>query len=182
MSVYKAVVRSNELYHFNKKHDRLGRFDTGDGDGDGIIDDHKNQRKDFSSGALGIDHRKVAKASGGWHPITKPYEHSSAADKPPKGIEKLPKSSIFKSGSFAEYKNKDGTVDNVAYTKSGAKKVLAGLGSVAVGKFLQNSDNFIVQGVGFTSEYLGWFTVGYGGAQTVVGLANQVHNANAVKR
>lgn len=35
MPTYKAIFRSDELYHFNKNHDRLGRFDTGDGDGDG---------------------------------------------------------------------------------------------------------------------------------------------------
>lgn len=28
------------LVHFNANHDKLGRFDTGDGDHDGIVDDH----------------------------------------------------------------------------------------------------------------------------------------------
>lgn len=33
------------LVHFNGNHDKLGRFDRGDGDHDGIADDHKNQKK-----------------------------------------------------------------------------------------------------------------------------------------
>lgn len=46
MPTYKAVFRSDELYHFNKNHDHLGRFDTGDGDGDGIIDESKFSSKE----------------------------------------------------------------------------------------------------------------------------------------
>ena len=34
------------LIHFNKNHDKLGRFAIGDGDGDGIRDDHANQNKE----------------------------------------------------------------------------------------------------------------------------------------
>lgn len=34
------------LIHFNKNHDKLGRFAIGDGDGDGIRDDHANQEKE----------------------------------------------------------------------------------------------------------------------------------------
>ena len=34
------------LVHFNKNHDKLGRFAIGDGDGDGIRDDHSNQDKE----------------------------------------------------------------------------------------------------------------------------------------
>lgn len=167
MSTYKAVYSGGELFHINKKHDRLGRFDTGDGDGDGIIDDHKNQRKE---------------QSGRWSPITKPYQHSSAAAKTPKNSNKLPKSSIFKSSSFAEYKDSNGKVDNKAYTASGVKKLLGGIGGIAVGKFLQNSDNVIVSGVGFVTEYAGFFAVGYGGAQTLFGVANQIHNSKEAKK
>ena len=45
--MYKAVVTySNELMHFNKNHSPAnGQFTTGDGDGDGIVDDHRNQYK-----------------------------------------------------------------------------------------------------------------------------------------
>lgn len=45
---YKAVIETNSGYlvHFNKNHSPTnGQFATGDGDGDGIADDHKNQRK-----------------------------------------------------------------------------------------------------------------------------------------
>lgn len=47
MTIYKAVITySNELCHFNKNHSRQnGQFISGDGDGDGIVDDHKNQYK-----------------------------------------------------------------------------------------------------------------------------------------
>lgn len=33
------------LVHYNKNHDKLGRFGSGDGDGDGIVDDHHNQKE-----------------------------------------------------------------------------------------------------------------------------------------
>ena len=37
---------SNYLIHFNQNHSpKNGQFIAGDGDGDGIIDDHRNQRK-----------------------------------------------------------------------------------------------------------------------------------------
>ena len=45
MAEYKAVFNGESLYHINKNHGRHGWFATGDGDGDGIIDDHHNQRK-----------------------------------------------------------------------------------------------------------------------------------------
>lgn len=45
--MYKAVFTySNELMHFNKNHDNLGRFTFGDGDGDGIIDESKYNEKE----------------------------------------------------------------------------------------------------------------------------------------
>lgn len=34
------------LVHFNQNHDKKGRFTYGDGDGDGITNDHANQRRD----------------------------------------------------------------------------------------------------------------------------------------
>ena len=42
---YKAVNRSSQyLVHFNKNHSKAnGQFTSGDGDGDGIVDDHSNQ-------------------------------------------------------------------------------------------------------------------------------------------
>lgn len=36
---------SSYLIHFNKNHDKNGRFTSGDGDGDGITDDHHNYAK-----------------------------------------------------------------------------------------------------------------------------------------
>lgn len=48
---------SSYLIHFNKNHDKNGRFTSGDGDGDGIIDDHhnyaKNKQAQSNSGAGG---------------------------------------------------------------------------------------------------------------------------------
>ena len=42
---------STYLVHFNQNHDRKnGRFTYGDGDGDGIVDDHANQKKETSAG------------------------------------------------------------------------------------------------------------------------------------
>ena len=40
----------NYLIHFNRNHDKLGRFAIGDGDGDGIRDDHSNQEKQAYNG------------------------------------------------------------------------------------------------------------------------------------
>ena len=50
--MYYAVKRdSNYLMHFNKNHSKAnGQFTSGDGDGDGIANDHANQRKPQSSG------------------------------------------------------------------------------------------------------------------------------------
>lgn len=40
----------NYLVHFNKNHSpKNGQFTFGDGDGDGIIDDHRNQKADKKS-------------------------------------------------------------------------------------------------------------------------------------
>ncbi|MBP5598010.1 MAG: hypothetical protein J6Y02_21760 [Pseudobutyrivibrio sp.] len=185
MSVYKAVITTNnELMHFNKNHSRHnGQFISGDGDGDGVTDDHHRNKEKIpeESGALGVNRRKEAKKNGGWHPITNPYEHSSAAGKTPDRAKKLSKSSIFKSGSFAEFLDENGKVDNKAYTKSGVKKLLGGVSAIAVGRFLQNSDNLIANGVGYTAELLGAFGAGAGAAQTFIGVANQVHNARERK-
>lgn len=38
------MAHSNYLVHFNKNHSpKNGQFTNGDGDGDGILNDHKNQ-------------------------------------------------------------------------------------------------------------------------------------------
>lgn len=48
--MYKAVT-TTYLMHFNKNHSKAnGQFVSGDGDGDGIANDHANQRKEKSSG------------------------------------------------------------------------------------------------------------------------------------
>lgn len=41
--MYKAVITTNnELMHFNKNHSHAdGKFISGDGDGDGVVDDHR---------------------------------------------------------------------------------------------------------------------------------------------
>jgi len=44
---YKIVYRDNYLMHFNKNHDpKNGRFTFGDGDSDGVIDDHAHRVKE----------------------------------------------------------------------------------------------------------------------------------------
>jgi len=50
------------LIHFNKNHDKRGRFTSGDGDNDGILDDHHNyaknkqaQSKNGGGGASSLD-------------------------------------------------------------------------------------------------------------------------------
>jgi hypothetical protein len=45
MPNYIAVERSPYLCHVNRIHGRHGWFGRGDGDGDGIVDDHHNQKK-----------------------------------------------------------------------------------------------------------------------------------------
>lgn len=49
--MYKAVLSSDSyLIHYNKNHSKAnGQFTSGDGDGDGIANDHANQRKSQSS-------------------------------------------------------------------------------------------------------------------------------------
>ena len=43
---------SDYLVHFNKNHDKKGQFTYGDGDGDGIVDDHANQNKEGAGGKI----------------------------------------------------------------------------------------------------------------------------------
>lgn len=48
--MYKAVT-TTYLMHFNKNHSKAnGQFTSGDGDGDGIANDHANQRKERTAG------------------------------------------------------------------------------------------------------------------------------------
>lgn len=49
--VYKAVFNDNSLYHYNKNHSsKNGQFVSGDGDGDGITDDHAHRSERKKSG------------------------------------------------------------------------------------------------------------------------------------
>lgn len=48
------------LVHYNKNHDKLGRFGSGDGDGDGIVDDNHNQRKPTTNKAGRSASKKAA--------------------------------------------------------------------------------------------------------------------------
>ena len=44
--MYKAVINDNYLCHYNQNHSKKnGQFVSGDGDGDGITNDHANQNK-----------------------------------------------------------------------------------------------------------------------------------------
>ena len=45
--MYKAVLASDTyLIHYNKNHSKAnGQFTSGDGDGDGVVDDHHNYKK-----------------------------------------------------------------------------------------------------------------------------------------
>jgi len=44
--MHKAVFNDNYLCHYNKNHSKAnGQFTSGDGDGDGIVNDQVNQRK-----------------------------------------------------------------------------------------------------------------------------------------
>lgn len=45
---YKIVYRNDYLMHYNKNHDpKNGRFTFGDGDNDGVVDDHAHRRKEM---------------------------------------------------------------------------------------------------------------------------------------
>lgn len=46
---YTFVDNSNYLIHFNKNHDKRGRFSIGDGDGDGTRDDHHAKQDETTS-------------------------------------------------------------------------------------------------------------------------------------
>ena len=44
--MYKAIVNDNYLCHYNQNHSKSnGQFISGDGDGDGIVNDHANRKK-----------------------------------------------------------------------------------------------------------------------------------------
>jgi len=54
--MYKSYIQHNDMYgnylvHFNHNHSRKnGQFTSGDGDGDGVVDDHHNYSKNKVSG------------------------------------------------------------------------------------------------------------------------------------
>lgn len=155
--MYKAVINTTNddyIMHFNKNHSpHDGKFTTGDGDGDGVADDHHSGKKDSSSKG----YEKT------------PLMRSKAL--PPKKS-KLSKSSIFKTSAFNEYKDDNGKIDYGSYTKSGVKKSIGALGAIGVGHFLSNSDNLVASGVGYVTEMAGFFGLGYGATQTVLGAVN----------
>lgn len=44
--MYKVVINDNYLCHFNQNHSKKnGQFTSGDGDGDGIVNDHAHRKK-----------------------------------------------------------------------------------------------------------------------------------------
>lgn len=192
MSVYKAVITTNnELMHFNKNHSKHnGQFISGDGDGDGVVDDHNNGKKSslkpyktmgISSAAYGHTDSKSKKYGAAQ---TMPKMLSKEEYKKKKQEQRdarkasNKRSSMFKSANFNEYKDEKGNVDTRAYTRSGVKKMLAGFGTMAVGKFLSNSDNLVASGAGYLAEYAGAFTLGYGTTQTVYGAYANAHKDN----
>lgn len=61
------------LIHYNKNHDKLGRFAIGDGDGDGIRDDHANQNKE----SVGD---KVKKAVAAYDDVKNSYRQRAMAE------------------------------------------------------------------------------------------------------
>lgn len=150
--MYKAVITtSNELRHFNKNHSRQnGQFISGDGDGDGIVDDHHSGKK--SAVPRGIEKLPLAKT----------------AERPPKKS-KLSKSSVFKTTALNGYMDDNGEIDYGAFTKSGVKKTIGALGAIGVGHFLSNSDNLVASGIGYVTEMLGFLGLGYGSTQTLIG-------------
>ena len=51
--MYKAVINDNYLCHYNKNHSKAnGQFVSGDGDGDGIANDHAQRNKSNSKKQL----------------------------------------------------------------------------------------------------------------------------------
>lgn len=58
--MYKAVINDNYLCHYNKNHSKAnGQFVSGDGDGDGIANDHANQNKKRSGVISGFEKDKA---------------------------------------------------------------------------------------------------------------------------
>jgi hypothetical protein len=71
---YTFVDNSNYIAHFNKNHDKSGRFAIGDGDGDGTRDDHhakqdkattsKKVKLKYDRAALGVNYALDASLIG----------------------------------------------------------------------------------------------------------------------
>lgn len=164
------MYNSDYLCHFNKNHSpKNGQFVSGDGDGDGQVDDHGSKKIKFGSADTvkgSINPRNPKNSSAGLKATNK----------------KLSKSSIFRSSSAADFKNPDGTIDNKSYTISGLKKL--GVGSaLMVGGILTTklAPSTIAKGAGFVSAALGGYVTGYGGSQTAIGVANTLWEKNVIK-
>lgn len=130
MSTYKAVVRSDELYHFNKKHDRLGRFDTGDGDGDGIADDHA--------------HRAGKRVFNAYKKVTSNTSMVNYATQKAADTRKETSARTKKVKTPAQQKS-----------STGVKQLIGGLAMIPVGGFLMNSDNELAQAAGWLTGMSG---------------------------
>lgn len=53
------------LIHFNRNHDIKGRFTIGDGDGDGVSDDHSHRKKGDYAGSPGHESSSDSSSSSG---------------------------------------------------------------------------------------------------------------------
>ena len=121
--MYKAVINTTNddyIMHFNKNHSpHDGKFTTGDGDGDGVADDHHSGNRTNDGSVSSI---------------------STKSSKQPKTYGQTLKS-------------------------KGTKKVIGGMGTMAVSTFLASSDNEIASGMGYLGLLVGAGVTGYGAYQ-----------------
>lgn len=155
---------STYLVHFNKNHSsKDGKFTYGDGDGDGIIDDHRNGRKGQSGSS--------SRSSGS----SKSTSKSGLKTKSNK-VTQEQVDSWYINGKRVIGNSKLQGRTNSQLMGHGAALTVAGAGGIVVGKLLENSGNLVAAGAGFVAETAGWFAVGYGTTEFGIGAAYEIHD------
>lgn len=95
------------LIHFNKNHDKLGQFTFGDGDGDGIRDDHSNQKtylKNRWGIRKGYQNKDGTLTSKGEKALNTNQEYKNLSDKYNKEYKKLRKNKNLKEADDVDNK------------------------------------------------------------------------------
>lgn len=133
--MYRATFNSSAfICHFNGNHSsKSGQFTSGDGDKDGVVDDHHNYARNKNKGMKGTGPAKpVAKSSASG---SSNKSNSSAKTTTPRKRKKKSQSDLIYE---AQMRRVD---ENIKYTKVGLKvtgAILGTIGALTLADFMRN--------------------------------------------